>query len=170
MYLRRRSGSNVSFLKSGRIKRRWDGFVIWTSIHTVQKTDFNKMDSWLEYAGVTLMGLCERRYRWGGGFLIRWNGKKYKFEFEFMLKPMIKGISSWQNRGSLFYLPENIFSMHIYGKLTKSRHHVCVCCLFKATKDNSEGCDSGKDAMQFVTTFLQGQFPFPLRKSIATIS
>jgi len=30
----------------------------------------------------------------------------------------------------------------------------------KQQKTNSEGCDSGKDTIPFVTTFLQGQFLF----------
>ena len=36
---------------------------------------------------------------------------------------------------------------------------ICVSIVFsKQQKTNSEGCDSGKDTIPFVTTFLQGQF------------
>ena len=35
-------------------------------------------------------------------------------------------------------------------------HYLCVSGLLKATQDNSEGCDSGKDTIPFVTTDLEG--------------
>ena len=47
-----------------------------------------------------------------------------------------------------------MFFSILYAWLTKQRRRFCVSCLFKATQDNSEGCDSGKDTSPFVTNLL----------------